>query len=65
MEVRKPLRGFLLVVHDVRVVGSCVRKDERPDSDVDFLVKFSEGSGGQVKILVMSQSWGCHIKLSP
>ena len=33
-------------MHDVRVVGSCVRKDERPDSDVDFLVKLSEGSGG-------------------
>ena len=24
------------------VFGSCARKEERPDSDVDFLVKFSD-----------------------
>ena len=27
------------------VFGSCARKDERPDSDVDFLVKFGDGIG--------------------
>ena len=27
------------------VFGSCARKEERPDSDVDFLVKFGEGIG--------------------
>ena len=27
------------------VFGSCARKEERPDSDVDFLVKFEEGIG--------------------
>ena len=25
------------------VFGSCARKEERPDSDVDFLVKFNPG----------------------
>ena len=24
--------------------GSCARKEERPDSDIDFLVKFSSGA---------------------
>lgn len=27
------------------VFGSCARKEERPDSDVDFLVKFGDGIG--------------------
>ena len=27
------------------VFGSCARKEERPDSDVDLLVKFAEGIG--------------------
>ena len=27
------------------VFGSCARREERPDSDVDFLVKFSDGIG--------------------
>ncbi len=27
------------------VFGSCARKEERPDSDVDFLVKFGSGVG--------------------
>ena len=27
------------------VYGSCARKEERPDSDVDFLVKFDGGIG--------------------
>ena len=27
------------------VFGSCARKEERPDSDVDFLVKFEGGIG--------------------
>lgn len=27
------------------VFGSCARKEERPDSDVDFLVKFAGGVG--------------------
>lgn len=27
------------------VFGSCARKEERPDSDVDFLVKFSPDVG--------------------
>ena len=26
------------------VFGSCARKEETPESDVDFLVKFAEGS---------------------
>ena len=26
------------------VFGSCARKDETPDSDVDFLVKFGDGA---------------------
>ena len=26
------------------VFGSCARREERPDSDVDFLVKFSPGT---------------------
>lgn len=26
------------------VFGSCARKEERPDSDVDFLVKFGNGT---------------------
>ena len=26
------------------VFGSCARKEERPDSDVDLLVKFNEGA---------------------
>ena len=34
------------------VFGSCARKEERPDSDVDFLVKFSDGAefGSQVAL---------------
>ena len=27
------------------VFGSCARKEERPDSDVDLLVKFNDGIG--------------------
>ena len=27
------------------VFGSCARREERPDSDVDFLVKFRDGIG--------------------
>ena len=27
------------------VFGSCARKEERPDSDVDFLVRFGSDSG--------------------
>ena len=27
------------------VFGSCVRREERPDSDVDFLVKFGDSIG--------------------
>ena len=27
------------------VFGSCARKEERPDSDVDFLVKFGDSIG--------------------
>ncbi len=27
------------------VFGSCARKEERPDSDVDFLVHFGDGMG--------------------
>jgi predicted nucleotidyltransferase len=27
------------------VFGSCARREERPDSDVDFLVKFNSGIG--------------------
>ena len=26
------------------VFGSCARREERPDSDVDFLVKFGDGT---------------------
>lgn len=28
----------------IYVFGSCVRKEERPDSDVDFLVEFDDAS---------------------
>lgn len=28
------------------VFGSCARKEERPDSDVDFLVKFEDDASG-------------------
>ena len=28
------------------VFGSCARREERPDSDVDFLVKFGVDAGG-------------------
>ena len=28
----------------VWLFGSCARKEERPDSDVDFLVKFHDGA---------------------
>ena len=34
------------------VFGSCARKEERPDSDVDFLVKFSKDSGGLASVRV-------------
>ena len=29
----------------VWVFGSCARREERPDSDIDFLVKFNEDIG--------------------
>ena len=34
------------------VFGSCARKEERPDSDVDFLVKFGDDAsfGAQVRL---------------
>ena len=32
------------------VFGSCARREERPDSDVDFLVKFSADSGGLASV---------------
>ena len=36
------------------VFGSCARKEESPDSDVDFLVKFGDGDdasfGAQVRL---------------
>ena len=34
------------------VFGSCARREERPDSDVDFLVKFSDDAdfGAQVAL---------------
>ena len=34
------------------VFGSCARREERPDSDVDFLVKFSESSGGLASVRI-------------
>ena len=34
------------------VFGSCARGEERPDSDVDFLVKFNENSGGMASVRV-------------
>ena len=32
------------------VFGSCARREERPDSDVDFLVKFGEDSCGLASV---------------
>ena len=32
------------------VFGSCARREERPDSDVDFLVKFNEGAEFGVQV---------------
>lgn len=32
------------------VFGSCARREERPDSDVDFLVKFGERAGFGVQV---------------
>ena len=32
------------------VFGSCARKEERPESDVDFLVKFGEDSDGLANV---------------
>jgi len=32
------------------VFGSCARREERPDSDVDFLVKFSDGAEFGVQV---------------
>ena len=32
------------------VFGSCARREERPDSDVDFLVKFGADSGGLASV---------------
>lgn len=34
------------------VFGSCARGEERPDSDVDFLVKFNENSGGWASVRI-------------
>ena len=34
------------------VFGSCARREERPDSDVDFLVKFNENSGGMASVRI-------------
>ena len=31
-------------VEKLWVFGSCARKEERPDSDIDFLVKFNDGA---------------------
>ena len=31
-------------VNKLWVFGSCARKEETPDSDIDFLVEFGEGS---------------------
>ena len=40
------------------VFGSCARKEERPDSDVDFLVKWPEGSYSLHGELEMSSAYG-------
>lgn len=32
-------------VKDVRIFGSVVRGDDRPDSDIDFLISLGEGGG--------------------
>ena len=34
------------------VFGSCARGEDRPDSDVDFLVKFGEDSSGLASVRV-------------
>ena len=34
------------------VFGSCARKEERPDSDVDFLVKLSEDASGFASVRI-------------
>ena len=34
------------------VFGSCARREERPDSDVDFLVKLSEDASGFASVRI-------------
>ena len=34
------------------VFGSCARREERPDSDVDFLVKYNEDAGGMASVRI-------------
>ena len=34
------------------VFGSCARKEERPDSDVDFLVKYSDDAAGFASVRI-------------
>ena len=34
------------------VFGSCARKEERPDSDVDFLVKLSDDASGFASVRI-------------
>ena len=34
------------------VFGSCARREERPDSDVDFLVKFSDDASGFASVRI-------------
>lgn len=32
-------------IENVRLFGSVVRREEKPDSDIDFLISLKEGSG--------------------
>ena len=47
------------------VFGSCARREERPDSDVDFLVKFGADSGGLASVRMRRELSGLLDRSSP
>ena len=47
------------------VFGLCARREERPDSDVDFLVKFGADSGGLASVRMRRELSGLLDRSSP
>lgn len=47
------------------VFGSCARREERLDSDVDFLVKFGADSGGLASVRMRRELSGLLDRSSP